>query len=119
MNFDWVDYISLADDLLNFPKKNEQSYLRAATSRAYYCAFCKARDFIGFKDYEEYDVHRKVIDAFISEGKTKYSQIGKKLKELKRDRIFADYRSDHIFNLENTRKRLNIAKDILSLLENI
>ena len=46
MNFDWSEYLNLAQELAGRPTSlsNEEARLRSAISRAYYAAFCKARN---------------------------------------------------------------------------
>jgi hypothetical protein len=46
MSFDWADYLKLAEALTQAPTVPgpEEAALRAAMSRAYYAAFCSARN---------------------------------------------------------------------------
>ncbi len=48
MSFNWDDYLFLAQELATHPSNfpNQEARLRSAISRAYYSAFCKARDFL-------------------------------------------------------------------------
>lgn len=52
MSFDWVDFLALADALVRDPNSPgpEEASLRSASSRAYYAAFCSARDFACARD---------------------------------------------------------------------
>ena len=47
MTFDWREYLTLAENLYtnshNFP--NQEACFRVAISRAYYAAFCTARNY--------------------------------------------------------------------------
>jgi hypothetical protein len=47
MSFNWSDFLTLADALPRNPSSAgpEEASLRSAISRAYYAAFCGARDF--------------------------------------------------------------------------
>ena len=52
MSFDWADYLKLAEALtqsLTVPGP-EEAALRAAMSRAYYAAFCSARNLAGNRE---------------------------------------------------------------------
>ena len=46
-NFNWADYLALARSLAQFPDLgvNDETILRCAISRAYYAAFCHARNY--------------------------------------------------------------------------
>ena len=46
MSFDWTEYLNLADILVRDRASytNEEACFRAAISRAYYYAFCSARN---------------------------------------------------------------------------
>lgn len=52
MTFDWREYLTLAENLCTnshtFP--NQEACFRVAISRAYYAAFCTARNYA--KDYD-------------------------------------------------------------------
>lgn len=43
MNFDWEEYFNLAKELAG---TTEEAKLRSAVSRAYYSAFCLARNYL-------------------------------------------------------------------------
>lgn len=47
MAFDWADYLSLAQFLQaqSHPGVNQEAFSRCAVSRAYYAAFCHARNY--------------------------------------------------------------------------
>ena len=44
VNFDWKKYLDLAEDLAQ--NKSDEAKLRASVSRAYYAAFCNARNYM-------------------------------------------------------------------------
>lgn len=47
MPFDWRDFLNLAKELSNYPQTNslQEAAVRSAVSRAYYAAFCWAREY--------------------------------------------------------------------------
>src|SRR4028119_2002178 len=115
MKFDWSEYFYLARELA---ETSEEAKLRSAVSRAYYSAFCLARNYL--RDIEQdptlsrnktYDinVHKHVADEFIhhksnhkSKSKT-MREIGNDLKRLRNMRNKADY-EDPMFNLKIIKK---------------
>ena len=88
MSFKWFDYIDLADRLIQ--DASEAAY-RSAISRAYYGAFCLARDTAQLSDYGKTDVHKVVADQYLHSSEGKKRLIGNKLEELRRNRNRADY----------------------------
>jgi hypothetical protein len=47
MNFDWSQYLTLAQELAGYSvTAHTEAKLRSSVSRAYYAAFCKARDYV-------------------------------------------------------------------------
>ena len=52
MSFDWSEYLTLAQELTSASTSSpiQEAHLRAAVSRAYYAAFCKARNYLHNKD---------------------------------------------------------------------
>ncbi len=54
MNFDWIDYLKLAESLRTNPDKPgpREASLRSATSRAYYAAFKSAVNFAKNEGFE-------------------------------------------------------------------
>lgn len=107
MNFDWNEYLLLAQDLCN--KKppsaaysNEAKY-RCAISRAYYSAFCVAKNYLlnSGQDFQECSetskIHHEVKMAFKSIRNNQICvQIGENLERLRKNRNKADY--DNIYN---------------------
>ncbi|MEG4858309.1 HEPN domain-containing protein [Microcoleus sp. K1-B6] len=126
MKFDWSAYFNLAKELA---ETSEEAELRSAVSRAYYSAFCLARNYL--RDIEQdptlsrnktdINVHKYVADEFIhhkSNHKSKSQtmrEIGNNLKRLRNMRNKADY-EDTMFNLKIIKKE---AKTALMLAENI
>ena len=71
MKFDWEEYFNLAQELAG---TNEEAKLRSAVSRAYYSAFCLARNYL--RDIQQYprlwrnktydiNAHQYVAEKFI------------------------------------------------------
>lgn len=95
MSFDWREYIDLALDLLNRP---EESCYRSSISRAYYGAFCLARNRKGYKKYAGADVHRKVINSYKNSIHKDERNIGRILDKLRKARNDAYYDEDKIID---------------------
>ncbi len=108
--FEWSLYLVLAKELLDFNsleqklnsieniKETEnikEAYYRTIISRAYYAAFCMARNYLRDtlnKRIDKVDVHRFVINEFKEQRKLKNSQnISNTLLSLRDYRNKADY----------------------------
>lgn len=127
MKFDWSEYFNLAKELGETSKEAE---LRSAVSRAYYSAFCLARNYL--RDIQQYprlwrnktyeiDAHQYVAEKFIhNQSKSQpMIEIGKDLTRLRKMRNKADY-EDTIFNLQKeARNALMLAQNIISALSNL
>jgi len=127
MKFDWSEYFYLAKELA---ETSEEAELRSAVSRAYYSAFCLARNY--WRDIQQdprlwrhktYDInaHQYVAEKFIynqSKSQTMI-EIGKDLSRLRKMRNKADY-EDTIFNLKKeARTALMLAQNIISALSKL
>ena len=128
MKFDWEEYFNLAKELAG---TTEEAKLRSAVSRAYYSAFCLARNYL--RDIQQdprlswhktYDInaHQYVAEKFIynqSKSQTMI-EIGQNLNRLRKMRNNADY-EDTIFN--NLQKEasyaLMLAEKIISALSKL
>src|SRR5579859_2831912 len=70
MSFNWSEYLSLAQELTSSSGTSpiQEAHLRAAISRAYYAAFCKARNHLidkqGYIIPGGVNVHRLVVNEF-------------------------------------------------------
>jgi uncharacterized protein (UPF0332 family) len=131
MTFDWREYLTLAENLYtnshNFP--NQEACFRVAISRAYYAAFCTARNYAKKYDHlilrKTGEDHRIVKDhySFANDSNTeqqrKRRQIGINLDRLRNLRNKADY--DDIFSrLENEAKyAITLSKKVIHLLETL
>lgn len=96
MSFDWAEYLNLAQELVGqttIPSSKEAK-LRSAISRAYYAAFCKARNHL--RDREGHVIPKKnthwyVIDQFNGSPDKLHRWVGRDLERMRRDRNKADY----------------------------
>ena len=94
MPFDWKEYLELARSLQNHQGDgySQEAAFRSAVSRAYYSAFCHARNFIrdneGFIPYNNATDHSRVRIYF-----QQHRQIdtAKKLEKLRQWRNACDY----------------------------
>jgi uncharacterized protein (UPF0332 family) len=127
MKFDWSEYFNLAKELAETSKEAE---LRSAVSRAYYSAFCLARNYLrdiqqGPKLWRqktyEINAHQYVAEKFIyNQSKSQIMiEIGKDLTRLRKMRNKADY-EDTMFNLKReARTALMLAQNIILALSNL
>ena len=127
MKFDWSEYFNLAKELAETSKEAE---LRSAVSRAYYSAFCLARNYL--RDIQQYprlwrnktydiNAHQYVAEKFIyNQSKSQIMiEIGKDLSRLRKMRNKADY-EDTMFNLKReARTALMLAQNIILALSNL
>lgn len=103
MSFDWGSYLILAQELCGKKAANAvytpETKMRCAISRAYYGAFCSARNYLkslGVNLSNSSDdgaaIHTAVKSYFKSRTDNKtYVQIGVNLDRLRRSRNKADY----------------------------
>jgi uncharacterized protein (UPF0332 family) len=126
MSFNWSDYLTLAQELtsesINSPL--EEAHLRAAISRAYYAAFCTARNFLSDKDGYSTpggtNVHRDIVDKFEASSDMTRRKVGALLRSLRGIRNIVDYQEAFYGNkLGRTQGALATAKQIISLLRTI
>ncbi len=118
--FDWETFLVLAEELA---QRSDESSQRSAVSRAYYAAFCSARNFL--HDEKTYipkgsgEDHKKVWNHFQQSGDKVRRRIGNNGNSLKKMRSNADY--------ENEWTRLHVAivyaplkaRSVLSDLQNL
>jgi len=94
MPFDWKEYLNLAKSLQNQQGNNysQEAAFRSAISRAYYSAFCHARNYIrdseGFIPYNNAMDHSRVKKYF---ERQRRFDISEKLNRLRRWRNRCDY----------------------------
>src|SRR5437879_2206987 len=101
MPFDWTDYLRLAQ-FLQIPNPNipnVEAAERTTASRAYYAAFCHARNYArdrqGFQAWNTADDHWRVREHF---SRKRQSGIAADLDELRQWRNMCDYH-DSVGNL--------------------
>lgn len=97
--FVWSEYLTLAEDLHagRAPTASEEARARATVSRAYYAAFCSARDFLvdagelSPAHGEEPRPHGDVMRRFKQHGDGRRVKIGRWLDTLRGVRNRCDY----------------------------
>ncbi len=122
MSFDWSEYLGLAQELSGQTASpaSQEAKLRAAISRAYYAAFCKARNHL--RDREGHAIpiggkaHAYVRDKFKNSPDQLRSQIGHNLDRLRRHRNIVDYDDSVSGLLPMTSRDLKLAQRVLSAL---
>ena len=102
--FEWILYLALAKELLVFHSTEQElntndnikeAYYRTVISRAYYAAFCTARNYL--RDtlnirISKVDAHISVISEFKEQRELKNSHnISNTLQSLRNHRNMADY----------------------------
>lgn len=114
VEFSWKLYLALAEELAK--SKTDEAKLRASISRAYYAAFCNARNYMKFKDNNEFPPNEKEHHKYLAryfkgdydESKPDMdgsrNKIGKYLSSMRIDRKDADY-EDYAGNLEELGKK--------------
>jgi len=96
MAFEWKAYVELARELEKqaLAASNKEAWYRTVISRAYYGAFCHARNYAQvehkFQPKGEADDHKRLTALFVG----KFTQVGKRLKSLRQLRNMADYEND-------------------------
>ena len=106
MQINWYDYLEIARYLENNNNNLPEAGNRSAVSRAYYAAFCHARNYAIQKgekfNPKKENVHQKVIKYFEREG---MSDVARDLKILRDWRNDCDYKD----RLTNTRILISTA----------
>jgi len=122
MSFDWSEYLNLAQELAGQatgPSSQEAKW-RSAISRAYYAAFCEARNHLRDKERHSIprgvEIHRYVRNQFKKSPDRVRKEVGENLNRLRIDRNKADY-DDTVAGLSaDTKKALKLAERIISKL---
>jgi len=111
MSFDWTEFLHLAKELAGRGKTApaQEAKLRSAISRAYYAAYCKARNQLGPIPIHVQNKHTYVWNYFQNSRDPTLKEIGKDGRRLRLDRNRADY-DNSIANLSS----LTLADLILS-----
>ncbi len=92
MGFDWADYLVLAEELGK--RSDDEASLRSAVSRAYYAAFCTARNRL-LQEGEEVpktgEAHTVVWTKYRESAQKQRRDVGINGDRLRRVRNKADY----------------------------
>lgn len=118
VTFCWKHYLDLAEDLAK--SQTDEAKLRASISRAYYAAFCNARNYMLNKDNNDFplrqDHHKYLVNYYkgeLDESKSDIEgirlKIGKDLDVMRIARGSVDYRED-ISKLGNLKEK---AKEVI------
>jgi uncharacterized protein (UPF0332 family) len=97
MSFAWVEYLTVAEALVRQrgTLADEEACCRAAISRAYYAAFCAARNYArdveGLVLTQTGDDHRQVLLHYRRATDPVHQELGELLFRLRRQRTQADY----------------------------
>jgi uncharacterized protein (UPF0332 family) len=114
------DFLQLASRLLTDSRYTPiETRIRTSIGRAYYAAFLVSKakqENRGHSFPNDHTVHKCVIDSFQDDG---LSHIASKLDELKGFRSDADYHMNMNFSNVQGSKCLQLAQDILLLVEKI
>jgi uncharacterized protein (UPF0332 family) len=146
MKFDWSNYLALAKNLLNQvnisleERSNksdsisetslDEAKLRCAISRAYYSAFCIARNYLRdveddyrLNKWKEYKIppHEYVINTFKESSNKDYKRIGRSLDGLREIRNKVDYEDSISLHVlpANTKIAVETAKQVIDLLKKL
>jgi uncharacterized protein (UPF0332 family) len=115
VSFCWKHYLDLAEKLAE--TKTNEAKLRASISRAYYAAFCNARNYMLNKDNNDFPLrqdhhlylvkyYKGVLDESKSDVEGIRKQLGKDLDIMRHSRSDVDYKDDvsKLGNLEEAAK---------------
>jgi uncharacterized protein (UPF0332 family) len=126
MSFDWADFLTFADVLLrepNSPGPGEAS-LRSAISRAYYAAFCSARNFArdreGLMPHRTPRDHQRIMAHFQMAPDRTRRKIGIDLSRLRDNRNRADYDDVLVGEpISLAQSSIDIARNVLNALNSL
>lgn len=126
MAFNWIEYLDLAQYLQGKVSVcySEESARRAAVSRAYYAAFCFARNYArniyGRNKGSSKNEHADLIRFYTVLGAVKHElgDVADNLDELRQWRNFCDYEDDIMQNLNDlAMDAINDAQEIINTLK--
>lgn len=127
MTFTWDEYLKLAKEMAgqSTPTAGPEARLRSSVSRAYYAAFCQARNYLVQKKQfvvPQSDPHKAVINEFKKIGSNTNPlplSIAANLHRLKLNRRMADY-DDFVAGLQHvTSFSILLSSDTLDYLSKI
>jgi uncharacterized protein (UPF0332 family) len=117
---DAIEFLESAREML---KNNKEVDYRNATSRAYYCAYHKAKNLVEtqFKQDEMSSgaSHEKIIKTLQSEKNKQFKSIGNKLNDLKKFRTDADYKLDKLFSAQDAKAVVQRANKLVQDIERL
>ena len=123
MTFDWLDYLTLAQNLAGQTViVSEQAKFRSAISRAYYAAFHQAKQVLEEKDrltIPLQNVHKFVINQFQNHPDPIRQKIGNRLQVLRGYRNQADYESSTYITTNTCQESLTLARRIISNIDSL
>ncbi len=124
-DFDWCDYFTLAEELVERTGASvpREATLRTSVSRAYFAAHCKARNYLRDVERadipEDFEAHERVIVEFENSEEQNRQRIGSYLRRLRTRRNRADY-WDRVHGLDGMAgASLRNGRDVLSLLASL
>ena len=123
MSFDWSEYLTLAQELTSKSTTSPipEAHLRCAISRAYYAAFCKARNLLlnkdGYSTPRGKNAHQDVAYKFEGSTDATRQNIGSLLRHLRSVRNIVDYKNTFSGNQFGiTKAALTEAEEVIKLL---
>lgn len=106
MSFNWSGYLTLAQELAGkVSASSQEAKLRSAISRAYYGAYCSARNHLIRQDHQipkTGEAHKVVPKIFMSKKDLLSMRIASNLDRLRKDRRDADYEDQFQRALDKT-----------------
>jgi uncharacterized protein (UPF0332 family) len=118
--FDWQDFLRVAEDLA---ARGDEAALRSAISRAYYAAFCSARNYL--RDVQGRTIpktgaaHRIVWDEFEAGSDNSRRQVATLGVRLRRSRNRADYDDELARVADIANDAIHNANNVLDLLQDL
>lgn len=116
MSFDWTEYLRLAEELagLSQTPSAQEAKFRSAVSRAYYAAYCHARNRLGFPmPPHVQSEHTYVWNEYRRSADIVRKQIGKDGALLRRHRNKADYDDTVVWLSYLTEEALQLSNRII------
>ena len=125
MSFAWVEYLAVAEGLLQQrgTLADAEACCRATISRAYYAAFCAARnharDVEGLRLTQTGEDHREVLRHYRRPTQAGHQEVGALLFRLRRHRTQADYADTMPGVVSRAYTACQRARRVLRLLETL
>lgn len=125
MTFRWSSYLELARELANVqaPDPASEAKMRSAISRAYYAAFCEARNYVrdvaGLAVPRDASAHAYVRKAFSRSTDPLRRSVGNSLIRLRESRRRADYEDQMANPREAAVRAVQTASRVLSVLASL